>query len=68
MIELLPKRGSYMTPVTHRVDQAVGYNLSPWDQVDFRLQVTVVLVSHEASTRECLVLILKMDIVGTLEC
>lgn len=57
-----------MTPVTHRVDQAVGYNLSPWDQVDFRLQVTVVLVNHEASTRECLVLILRMDIVGTLEC
>lgn len=54
-----------MASVTHRVDQAVEYSLSSWGQADFHLQVADVLLSHEASTRECQVLILKMEIVGT---
>lgn len=62
------RRGNYVASDTHRVDQAVGYNLSLWGQVDFWLQVADVLVSHEASARECQVPILKMEIVGTLEC
>lgn len=28
MIELIPRRGNYVASDTHRVDQAVGYNLS----------------------------------------
>lgn len=38
-----------MASVTHRMDQAIGYSLSPWGQVDLCLQVVDVLVSHKAS-------------------
>lgn len=57
-----------MASVTRSVDQAAGCHLAPWGQVDFCLQIAGVLVSHRASARERQVLILKMEIAGTLEC